>query len=64
MTEQVKYIVQELGQPPFSKKHNILSFTSLERTQLLQLVSDVFGEIDPQVRVHVAVFIRDVQLKP
>lgn len=49
MSEQLKYIVQELAKEPFSKTYNLISFDSLEPLQLLQVLTDVLGIIDPKV---------------
>ena len=50
MSEQLKYIIQELNKPPFNKTYNLISFDTLETLQLLQILTDVFAEIDPKVR--------------
>lgn len=49
MGEQVKFIVQELNKEPFKKNLNLISFDSLEPLSLLQILSDVLGEIDSKV---------------
>lgn len=49
MSEQLKFIVQELNKEPFSKNYNLISFDSLEPLQLLQVLNDVLGVIDPKV---------------
>ena len=49
MSEQLKYIVQELNKEPFSKNYNLISFDSLEPLQLLQVLNDVLGVVDPKV---------------
>lgn len=50
MGDQIQFIVEKLNQEPFRKNYNLISFDSLESLQLLQLLSDVLGEIDPKVR--------------
>jgi len=50
MSEQLKYIIQELNKPPFNKTYNLISFDTLETLQLLQILTDVFAEIDPKVQ--------------
>lgn len=53
MSEQLKYIVQELAKEPFSKTYNLISFDSLEPLQLLQVLTDVMSVIDPKVSNYV-----------
>lgn len=48
-TDNLKYIISQLSQPPFKKTYNMISFNNLEPLQLLQVVTDVLAEIDPQV---------------
>uniref|UniRef100_A0A8C5WVV8 Intraflagellar transport protein 81 homolog n=1 Tax=Laticauda laticaudata TaxID=8630 RepID=A0A8C5WVV8_LATLA len=48
MSNQLKFIVEKLNKEPFKKNFNLITFDSLESTQLLQLLSDVLGEIDPK----------------
>ncbi|KAL4220507.1 Intraflagellar transport protein 81 [Mactra antiquata] len=48
MSEQLKFIVQELNKEPFNKSYNLISFDSLEPLQLLQVLNDVLGHIDPK----------------
>ncbi|NXU70029.1 IFT81 protein, partial [Oreotrochilus melanogaster] len=50
MSDQIQFIVEKLNQEPFRKNYNLITFDSLESVQLLQLLSDVLGEIDPKVR--------------
>lgn len=48
MVEQLKFIVEQLKRPPFNRKdYNILTFDNLTNNQLLQVLTDVFGVIDP-----------------
>ncbi|XP_064639360.1 intraflagellar transport protein 81 homolog [Lineus longissimus] len=53
MSEQLKFIVQELSKPPFSKSYNLISFDSLEPIQLLQILTDVLAEVDPKQKIDV-----------
>ncbi|XP_039218685.1 intraflagellar transport protein 81 homolog isoform X2 [Crotalus tigris] len=48
MSDQLKFIVEKLNKEPFKKNFNLITFDSLESMQLLQLLSDVLGEIDPK----------------
>lgn len=50
MSDQIQFIVEKLNQEPFRKNYNLITFDSLESVQLLQLLNDVLGEIDPKVR--------------
>lgn len=50
MSDQMQFIVEKLNQEPFRKSYNLITFDSLESMQLLQLLNDVLGEIDPKVR--------------
>lgn len=49
MGEQLKLIIEQLNREPFKKKFNLITFDSLEPTQLLQVLNDVLAEIDPKV---------------
>lgn len=49
MGEQLKFIIEQLNREPFKKNLNLITFDSLEATQLLQLLNDVLAEIDPKV---------------
>ena len=51
MTEQLKFIIQELNLEPFNKNYNLIIFDGLTGEQLLQLVSDVLAEIDSRNKV-------------
>ncbi|XP_032433729.1 intraflagellar transport protein 81 homolog [Xiphophorus hellerii] len=48
MSEQLKFIVQQLNMEPFRKNFNLITFDSLEPMQLLQILNDVLAEIDPK----------------
>lgn len=47
MNEHLKYLVECLNRPPFSKKFTLFSFDSLDSGVLLQIVNDVLTEISP-----------------
>lgn len=49
MGEQLKFIIEQLNKEPFKKNFNLITFDSLEPTQLLQVLNDVLAEIDPKV---------------
>lgn len=49
MSEQLKFIVEQLNREPFKKNLNLITFDSLEPMQLLQILNDVLAEIDPKV---------------
>ncbi|NWH72897.1 IFT81 protein, partial [Piaya cayana] len=53
MSDQIQFIVEKLNQEPFRKNFNLITFDSLESVQLLQLLSDVLGEIDPKHAVDI-----------
>lgn len=45
MSDQIKYIVQELNKPPYKKNLNFINFDSLEPIQHLQILTDVLNEL-------------------
>ena len=49
MSEQIKFIIQELNKDPFNKKFNLISFDSLRTENLLQILNDAFSTVDPKV---------------
>ncbi|KAM7301373.1 intraflagellar transport protein 81 homolog isoform X1 [Ixodes scapularis] len=53
MSEQLKFVIQELNKAPFNKKFNLISFDALRPDQLLQILSDVFAELDPKMQADV-----------
>uniref|UniRef100_A0AAQ6AP32 Intraflagellar transport protein 81 homolog n=1 Tax=Amphiprion ocellaris TaxID=80972 RepID=A0AAQ6AP32_AMPOC len=48
MSEQLKFIVEQLNKEPFKKSFNLITFDTLEPMQLLQILNDVLAEIDPK----------------
>ncbi|XP_054466972.1 intraflagellar transport protein 81 homolog [Anoplopoma fimbria] len=48
MSEQLKFIVEQLNKDPFKRSFNLITFDSLEPMQLLQVLNDVLAEIDPK----------------
>ncbi|XP_026980612.1 intraflagellar transport protein 81 homolog isoform X2 [Sagmatias obliquidens] len=53
MSDQIKFIVDNLNKEPFRKSYNLITFDSLEPMQLLQVLSDVLAEIDPKQVVDI-----------
>ncbi|NXX78477.1 IFT81 protein, partial [Urocolius indicus] len=53
MSDQMQFIVEKLHREPFRKNYNLITFDSLEPLQLLQLLSDVLGEIDPKHTIDI-----------
>lgn len=49
MSEQLKFIVSELGKEPYNKSYNLISLDSQEPLALLQILSDVLCEVDAKV---------------
>ena len=46
MTEEARQIVELLNKEPLKRNYNVISFHSLGSEQLLQLLNDIFAEID------------------
>ncbi|XP_057212387.1 intraflagellar transport protein 81 homolog [Triplophysa rosa] len=53
MSEQLKFIVEQLNREPFKKNFNLITFDSLEPMQLLQILNDVLSEIDPKQAIDI-----------
>ncbi|XP_072443595.1 intraflagellar transport protein 81 homolog isoform X2 [Chiloscyllium punctatum] len=53
MSEQIKFIVEQLNKEPFKKTFNLITFDSLEPLQLLQLLNEVLAEIDPKHNIDI-----------
>ncbi|KAG8225121.1 hypothetical protein J437_LFUL006144 [Ladona fulva] len=53
MGDQLKFIVTELKKPPWEKNYSVISFDSLSSEQLLQVLTDVLGEIDVKNKVDI-----------
>ncbi|XP_013415931.1 intraflagellar transport protein 81 homolog [Lingula anatina] len=53
MSEQLKFIVQELNKEPFNKNYNLISFDSLAPESLLQTLNDVLADIDPKNKIDI-----------
>lgn len=56
MSERLKFIVQELNKAPFNKNYNLISFDALEPIQRLQVLNDIFAELDPKVSGSIILF--------
>ncbi|KAL3976278.1 mucolipin 2 [Sarotherodon galilaeus] len=53
MSEQLKFIVEQLNREPFKKNFNLITFDSLEPMQLSQILNDVLAEIDPKQAIDI-----------
>lgn len=51
MSQQIRFIVDKLNEPPFSRRFNLVSFDALEAFSLLQLLNDVLAEISPEHKI-------------
>ena len=53
MSEQLKFLVDELNKPPYDHNYNLISFDALHGDQLLQILSDVLAEIDAKHKIDI-----------
>ncbi|XP_029422467.1 intraflagellar transport protein 81 homolog isoform X6 [Nannospalax galili] len=53
MSDQIKFIVDNLNNEPFKKNYNLITFDSLGPMQLLQVLNDVLSEIDSKQDVDI-----------
>ena len=53
MSEQLKFLVEELNKPPFERNYNLITFDALHGDQLLQITSDVMAEIDAKNKIDI-----------
>ncbi|OQR68190.1 intraflagellar transport protein 81-like [Tropilaelaps mercedesae] len=53
MTEQVKFVLARLNEEPFNRNLNLISLDALRPEQLLQLMFDVFAQVDPKTKSDV-----------
>ncbi|XP_034027169.1 intraflagellar transport protein 81 homolog [Thalassophryne amazonica] len=53
MSEQLKFIVEQLNRDPFKKNLNLITFDSLKPMQLLQTLNDVLFEIDSKQPIDI-----------
>ncbi|VDL58331.1 unnamed protein product [Hymenolepis diminuta] len=53
MSEVIKFITDKLTSPPFNRNFNYITFDELEPNLLLQLLSDVLGELDPKHKIDI-----------
>ena len=51
MSQQLRFIVEGLNQPPFSRRYNLVTFDSLDPFNLLQVLNDVLSEISPDHKI-------------
>ena len=53
MSEQLKFLVEELNKAPFERHYNLITFDALQGDQLLQITSDVMAEIDAKNKIDI-----------
>ncbi|XP_008333923.1 intraflagellar transport protein 81 homolog [Cynoglossus semilaevis] len=53
MSEQLKFIVEQINKEPFKKNFNLITFDCLEPMQLLQILNDVLAEVDPKQAIDI-----------
>ena len=51
MSQQIRFIVDKLNEPPFSKRFNLVTFDALDSFNLLQVLNDVLAEISPEHKI-------------
>ncbi len=49
MSDEARVIIDLLNKPPFNKSLTLIAFDAVEPLALLQILSDVFGAISPDV---------------
>ena len=59
MSQQIRFIVDQLNEPPFSRKFNLVSFDALDAFNLLQVLNDVLAEISSEHKID----LREEQLE-
>lgn len=52
MSEIIKFITEKLTAPPFNRNFNFITFDGLDSGLLLQILSDVLGELDQKVYLY------------
>ncbi len=53
MNDQVKFIVERLNREPFKKNLNFIQFDNLQGNNLLQVLNDVFADIEPKQKADI-----------
>ena len=48
--DQIKFVIDELNQPPFSNSLNLIAYDNLRSEQRLDLLIQVLNAIDPKVK--------------
>ncbi len=61
--DQIKFVIDELNQPPFSNSLNLIAYDSLRSEQRLDLLIQVLNAIDPKVSLWNC-FRKHLKLKP
>lgn len=49
--DQIKFVIDELNQPPFNNSLNLIAYDSLRSEQRLDLLIQVLNTIDPKVKL-------------
>ncbi|KAH9280386.1 Intraflagellar transport protein 81 -like protein [Echinococcus granulosus] len=49
MSEIIRFITEKLTAPPFNRNFNFITFDGLDSSLLLQILSDVLGELDQKI---------------
>lgn len=47
--DQIKYVIDELNQPPFNQNLNLISYDNLREEQRLDLLIQILNIVDPKV---------------
>lgn len=51
MSQQIRFIVDKLNEPPFSRRFNLVSFDALDSFNLLQVLNNVLAEISAEHKI-------------
>lgn len=57
--DQIKFVIDELNQPPFNQNLNLISYDNLREEQRIDLLIQIFNIIDPKVCVFFLEFVMD-----
>lgn len=51
MSQQIRFIVEKLNEPPFTKRFNLVTFDALDSFNLLQVLNNVLAEVSPEHKI-------------